>query len=851
MSRSNLIRWLLPCISVAIFIAVIFVIHRELAGAHLREVLRHFRSVPAQAIIIAVLCSGLSYWLLGFYDLLGLRYIGKRIAYGRTMFTAFIANAFGHNLGVAAFTGAAVRYRLYGSQGLNAADVATLAGFCSITTGIGFAFLAGVSLTSQPGLAAALLHVPHIFVTTAGVGLLLVVLAYLLWSSSGRVALEIRGWSLRPPSLRIATAQLLLAVIDLALAAAVAWALLPADHAVGFVAFVGLYSIAMVAGILSHVPGGLGVVEGILLLALPQIPTEQLLGSLLLWRALYYLLPLIVAALFFGAQEVRAGSQHLSRIEQLAAGYITPIVPQVAGALVFLSGFVLLVSGATPAVDSRLALLEEALPLAVLEVSHLVGSIIGVGLLILARALFRRIGAAYQMTLWLLGAGIVASLLKGLDFEEGLILGIVMAVLWLGRRAFYRKSSILEIRFTPAWLASILIVVSFAVWIGFFAQRHVDYSNSLWWTFALDGDAPRMLRASVVVVMIGAGFIAMNLLRPARPEPGITTPADMERVSAVVSRCSQTLASVALTGDKRLLFHEAGDAFIMYQIAGRSWIALGDPVGPRERHEELVWAFRELSDRHGGWSAFYQVSGERLPLYVDLGLAALKLGEEARVLLTNFTLEGSARAELRTARRRAEKDGASFEVIAPEAVASLLPRLQAVSDAWLEDKATAEKGFSVGFFSPEYLQRFPIALVRTEGSIAAFANLWVTADREEISVDMMRFGPDAPRGAMDYLFIELMLWGSQQGYKYLNIGMAPLAGLEKHPLAPAWHRVGNFVFRYGEHFYNFDGLRRYKEKFNPEWEPKYLVAPGGLALPRILIDVSVLIAGGVKELFTK
>ncbi|MEO7775846.1 MAG: phosphatidylglycerol lysyltransferase domain-containing protein, partial [Steroidobacteraceae bacterium] len=315
--------------------------------------------------------------------------------------------------------------------------------------------------------------------------------------------------------------------------------------------------------------------------------------------------------------------------------------------------------------------------------------------------------------------------------------------------------------------------------------------------------------------------------------------------------CSATLARVALTGDKRLLFNEAGDAFIMYQIAGRSWIALGDPVGPREKHEELVWRFRELSDRHGGRAAFYQVSGERLPLYVDLGLAALKLGEEARIPLEFFSLEGSARAELRTQRRRAEKDGASFEVLPPEAVAPLMPKLKAVSDAWLEDKAVAEKGFSVGFFSEEYLQRFPIALVRTEGSVAAFANLWMTADREEISVDMMRFGPDAPRAAMDYLFIELMLWGSSNGYKYLNIGMAPLAGLEKHPLAPAWHRVGNFVFRYGEHFYNFDGLRRYKEKFNPEWEPKYLVAPGGLALPRILIDVSVLIAGGVKELFTK
>ena len=146
---------------------------------------------------------------------------------------------------------------------------------------------------------------------------------------------------------------------------------------------------------------------------------------------------------------------------------------------------------------------------------------------------------------------------------------------------------------------------------------------------------------------------------------------------------------------------------------------------------------------------------------------------------------------------------------------------------------------------------FPIALVRTEGSPSAFANLWPTGTKDELSIDLMRFGPDAPRSAMDYLFIELMLWARAQGYRWFNLGMAPLAGLERHPLAPAWHRVGNFVFRHGEHFYNFEGLRRYKGKFDPVWEPRYLVAPGGVALPRILIDVSVLIAGGMKELFAR
>src|SRR4029077_1499616 len=127
---------------------------------------------------------------------------------------------------------------------------------------------------------------------------------------------------------------------------------------------------------------------------------------------------------------------------------------------------------------------------------------------------------------------------------------------------------------------------------------------------------------------------------------------------------------------------------------------------------------------------------------------------EARVPLADFSLEGSARAELRTPRRRAQRDGASFEVLPPPALPAVLPKLQAVSDAWLEDKAAAEKSFSVGAFSQAYIGNFPVAVVRCGGERVAFASLWIAGTGEEIAVDLMRFGPDAPRGAMDYLFVE-------------------------------------------------------------------------------------------------
>ncbi len=844
-------RWLLPGVSLLIFAGVALALHRELAQFRFSNVLAHLRSIPAAAIGGAIFCTALSYWLLGFYDVLALRYLGKRVPYGRTVFTSFIAYSFGHNFGIAAFTGGAVRYRLYASAGLNAADVATIAAFCTVTTAIGLGALAGVSFIVAPLQGGHALHVNPVIALALGALLLLSIVLYALWSLFGPRQFELLGWALRAPAPSVALPQIVLAAVDLGLSAVVLWLLLPADSGVGLLAFAGAYATAITAGIISHVPGGLGVFESLIVLALPGVPADQLIGSLLAWRAVYYLLPLLVAALLFGGQELRTQRSKLARIEQMAAAYIAPIVPQVSGALVFVAGFVLLVSGVTPSIDQRLSLLRHILPLAVLEVSHLAGSVIGLALLILARALFRRVAAAYQLTVWLLAAGMLTSLLRGLEIEQVLILAIVLAVLWLGRRAFYRPAAILAQRFTPAWIASLAIVISTAVWIGFFAYRHVDYSHALWWTFAFEGDAPRMLRASLVVVLLAAAFLATNLLRPARPEPGVASAQDLQRARPLIALCPQAMANAALSGDKRLLFSNAGDAFLMYQINGRSWVALGDPIGARDGQEELVWRFRELSDRHGGWTAFYQVSAERLPLYIDLGLAAMKIGEEARVSLADFSLEGSARAELRTQRRRAERDGATFEVVRPEQLPPLMPKLRTVSDAWLEDKAAAEKGFSVGAFSESYVSNFPVAVVRTGADPVAFASLWIAGTGEEIAVDLMRFGPDAPRAVMDFLFVELMLWGRSQGYRWLNLGMAPLAGLEQHPLAPAWHRVGNFVFRYGEHFYNFDGLRRYKAKFNPVWESKYLASPGGLALPRVLLDISVLISGGVKELFAK
>jgi phosphatidylglycerol lysyltransferase len=181
----------------------------------------------------------------------------------------------------------------------------------------------------------------------------------------------------------------------------------------------------------------------------------------------------------------------------------------------------------------------------------------------------------------------------------------------------------------------------------------------------------------------------------------------------------------------------------------------------------------------------------------------------------------------------------------------LLDELEAVSSAWLSEKNTREKGFSLGFFDRQYLARLPVAVVRKASRIVAFANIWPSAAKVELTIDLMRYDKSAPPRVMEYLFTQLMLWGRTEGYQYFSLGMAPLSGFESRRLTPLWNRFGAFLFRHGEHFYNFQGLRNFKEKFNPDWEPRYLATPRNISVPFVLTRIAGLVSGGVSGVLAK
>jgi phosphatidylglycerol lysyltransferase len=834
-------------VGLGLFGVAALVLFRELEALSWAQLKTSLAALPPSAIAAAMLLSAVSYVAISGYDLLAARHLGLELKAHRIAITAFVAHAFSFVLGFGLLSGGAVRLRAYGAAGVPPADAAGIGVLSAILFWFGVLAGAALCLLLAPHMAAGLDGMPAAANAIAGLGVILALAGLITWASASQGMLRLGAFATRWPGWRLAAPAAIVWAVDMTAAAGALFLLLP-HLAAGpaFLDFLPVFVLATAIGVVSHVPGGLGVFEAAIVLALPEDPTPGLLGALLAFRVIYYVLPFTAALLLMGLTEAVAARRVAGAIGAILSSVLRPLAPLVLAACVFFGGVVLLLSGALPAETDRLHELRHLLPLPFVETSHLLASVVGFVLLVVASGLYNRLATAWRLAMALLLAGALFSLLKGYDYEEAAICLAVAGLLLASRDAFYRHAGLLANWPSLDWLVAILVVVGASIWLGLFAYRHVDYSADLWWSFAYHGDAPRFLRASLAVAVAA---IALGVYRLVHPAPRRLA-SDNEALGAaepIVACATRTEAQLALIGDKSFLFDRTRTAFVMYGVEGRSYIAMGDPVAPsRERAVELVWAFAELADRNAASAAFYQASADLLPAYLDAGFALVKLGEEAWVDLSKFTLDGAAGRKLRQTKARCERQGLRVALVPAAEVPPILEEVRAVSDAWLADKR-GEKGFSLGFWTDDYLRRSDLAVVRLEGRIVAFANIWRSAGRAEFSIDLMRHRPDSPPGTMDCLFIALMERAKAEGFAWFNLGMTPLAGQPRHRLAPPWARILDFAYRHGDRFYNFEGLRKFKEKFDPQWRPRYLAYRGKASLARVLIDATRLIAASANR----
>jgi len=837
-------------LALCVFAVVAFTLYRMLSHIAWVDVRDTMQSVPWLHIAGAGLASAASYLALAGLDIFALRQVGARkvpLSYAAS--TSFISHTFTFTLGFGVLTGGAVRLRRYQLMGLEPGSIVSAGILCALTFWMGLAAVAAICLVVEPAVLEPVYGVSPVAEDAIGYFILAVLAGWITFSAIRPMTMTVAGWELSLPGPTASLASVAIGIADTTFAALALWLLLPSDMHVAFPTFLVTFVMATILGVISHVPGGLGVFEAIILLGLPGQNTAEAVGALLLFRLVYYIGPFALAAFALGAQEVRAHADVLNAGHRKFLETAGPLLRPACAVAVFAGGIVLLVSGALPAAHERMVLLRKIVPLPFVETSHFVASLVGAVLLIVGYALAQRLRSAWNAAVALLAIAVVFSLAKGIDYEEALVCLGIIALLLLARPEFYRRAGLLEAPLSWEWLLAIVLAIVASVWIGMAAYHNVSYKNALWWHFAYGGDAPRFLRATLGIAVAGMLFALHRILHSAHPGETAGLPIGlMTQVRPVIDAIPRTDVQLAMLGDKCFLKAEDGNGFVMYGVQSSTWLAMGDPVATDEKSvAELIWRFKERADLHNGMPAFYQISSRHIPLYIDAGFSLAKLGEDAFVELAHFTLAGSEGRKLRQSKAAAERKGLSFEIVPAADVPAIFPQLKVVSDGWLAARGGREKGFSLGFWSEAYMRLYDHAIVRHEDRIVAFANIWKSAGNTEYSLDLMRHLPDAPGSTMDYLFICLMENAKSEGFEWFNLGMAPLSGLPRHRLASRWSRLGALIYRHGDSFYNFEGLRAFKSKFKPEWRPRYLAHPGGLSMARVLMDATTLIAASPKR----
>jgi len=781
---------LLPVFALIVFAIALFFIHHLLKAHSYREIAGYMNSIPLERRLLAICLTACSYLVLSGYDLMGFRYIGKKVPALKVAFGSFTAFAFSNNIGLANLAGSSIRLRIYSTYGIEPTDTLKIIAFNTVTFWIGFFALAGTMLFISPLQLPASFGISQDWVRVSGATLLAIAISYLAVSILKRTPVVVFGHSFQLPSFGLSVLQLLIAAGDWALAGFVLFILLPQTAEIGYPQFLTIFVSAQVVAMLAHVPGGVGILEALVIyfVAPNHLATPAVLGGLLAYRLIYYILPLITAACFLVTYELyrkrhlvkyatvkRAADAGARRVGQGAVSWTGLIIPSVASLLTFIAGSTMLFSGLMPEMHTRMNVINNWLPLMAIETAHFLSSCIGAALLIVAQALLSRSQAAWLVTFLLLLTGAFLSITRGFEYEEALILIFFAILLFQTRSQFHRRSVLFAEVLSPSWIAAVIMVIGGAIWIGFFAHRHFEYSNDLWWRFALHAGAPRFLRASLGGLGTGLGLAMYYLLRPKRPPQAYLT-TNIQEIKSIALASNDTLANLGLVGDKSFILSHRKDAFIMFAKTPKMWFALGDPFGNPESFEDLVYDFKETAAFAGAEIAFYLLESEKIPLYIDLGFCFAVVGEQALVELSRFALS-SANSELQESVAHLTSDGFKFELLGVGTASrpDLAPLLQSVSTAWLNaQNPPYQTGFSVAPFSTTYADQFPIAVVRKAQQLIGFATLSVSTSKTQAAINILRYDP-AYSDVSDLLITGSIDWAQRQGFSEFILGIAPLA----------------------------------------------------------------------------
>lgn len=614
-----------------------------------------------------------------------------------------------------------------------------------------------------------------------------------------------------------------------------AYALRYFDSSIPWTVGILVYTVATAIGIASMVPGGLGTFDGTVIAMMTALGYDNaaIVMALLVERLIYTFLPWLIAVVWLSVYAFR------NRFDAENHMRLSNLLSQVISIGVFLCGLVLFFSVVTPGVFWRLHLLHHHVPAMLPLLSRTITGFFAVLLIILSRGIRLRVRRANYVTTAVLIAASLTCLMKGLDYEEAVMMLIFAAMLFLTRSLFVNPAVPLNRR-TFAQITAALVVVAVVFYAGYnilldTILYHVGDDHLLMQHYAL----PFVIAALVLMGIL----ISFATLTTRRRYLQFTPPSDEEheRFMAIVEEYGGNMfAHLSLMKDKMYFFNEKNTVAMMYRPVKHHILVLGDPIGnPEDISDALDELIRWANDA-GMLVSFYEISGAHLVDYIDEGFRFLKLGEDARVDLSTFTLSGKKNRGLRHTRGVMEKGGYQFRVSMPPHSDASLAEWKAISDDWIGERD--ELQFSLGGFYAPYLQAAPVfELVDADGKVQAFANMMYHVGDGVLSVDLMRYRKDAPDAVMDMMFISLFEWAKEQGYQTFDLGVSPLANVGRALYSDNREKLIRTAYEFGNRIYSFGGLHNFKSKFRPNWHPVYLAYKDNRNLTDVLLSLILLI----------
>lgn len=601
-----------------------------------------------------------------------------------------------------------------------------------------------------------------------------------------------------------------------------------------------LFMVANVIGVISMVPGGLGSFDVLMIVELGQLGLDSSAAVvwLLFYRLFYYVIPFLIGAGLF-AQD--AGKRLNAYLEGLPVQLIRKAAFGFLVVFLYFSGIMLLLRGVAPDLAFQNTLYQRLYPYTFLFLDRVTNVIVAFLILGFGRGIASRVKRAYWPTVIVLIVAMVASLREDNHLRFIVFLILVVIALILTRRELTRD------RLALSWGNKLIdgavfgltfIFYAFAVFYNAPAIHHRHVPD----VFLFPSE--RMFFTTLIGVMLAALTVYLIFRYLSAPTKSLADPYDEARLKAVVAKFGgNEVSHLGLMLDKSLHFYQVDGedrVFFLFKKKADKLIVMGEPVGDETQIPAAIADFMKQADDQDMSLVFYEINESLTMKLHEFGFDFMKFGEEGYVDVTTFTLAGTKRKGERALMHKFEREGYSVELLKPPFDDALLDDLQTVSDSWLDGRS--EKGFSLGFFDRHYLNQAPIAVVRApDGKIVAFATDMPTGNNDVTSIDLMRSSADAPSGIMDEVFIHLFELAKDRGFKYFNMGMAPLANVGTSSYSFIEEKIAHLVYEYGYRFYGFQGLRSYKNKYVTEWVPKYVAYRKRTSLLFTLLQIMMVV----------